>query len=96
MVIPVIDRNLKESKQDLYNVQIESIRKAAKNWVANHMMEIPEGDTEFIIYLSNLKRDGLIASDIKNPVTEEPFPDTLEIKVTIIGNQYTYEVMVEE
>lgn len=93
LVIPVVDKNLKQSKQDLYNMQIESIEKASKNWVASHMMEIPEGDTEFTIHLSDLKAEGLIDKDIKNPVTKKQFPDTMEIRVTITGNQYTYKVM---
>ena len=47
-----------------------------------------------IINLGLLKESGKIASDIKNPVTNEPFDDNLKIYITNETSKITYKVQM--
>lgn len=90
----VISNTLNETKDDLYEIQISSIIAGAKTWASSNIFELPENDNEFIIVtLRQLKEGGFVDQNISNPKTEEQFSNDLEIKITKVGNNYTYEIV---
>lgn len=92
IVIPLVDKSMKEGKEELYASQIKSIEAAAKAWGIDHIDELPEENGSKNITLSRIQQDGYIESDIENPKTGEPFSD-LQIKITSHGTYYSYEVI---
>lgn len=95
IVIPAIEKTLKEGKDDLYISQIKSIESSAKMWGTDHLDSLPNKDESITIILQTLQQDGYIAEDIENPKTEEPFDPNLQIRITNHGNYYTYKVIEE-
>ena len=76
IVIPVVSNTIRKSRTDLYDVQINNISDAAKLWASDNMALLPtENDDFFVISLGELKNNGLIESDFKNPKTKEEFND---------------------
>lgn len=79
IILISVDKSLKNSKETLYNAQIENIKSAAEMWKADHIDQVPNtGYTD--ITLLTLKQGGYI-DDIKNPKTDEEIEDTLVIRV---------------
>jgi len=96
IAVVTVSNELKENRESLYQIQIENIERSAQTWASNHVFELPSGDGEYIILtLGQLKEEGL-SGDVVNPLTDEQFLDSLEIKITKLENSYVYEVIVEE
>ena len=92
LIIPIVSNSVHDSNQDLYNVQIENIKEAARLWSADHVGELPdEGDTKEI-YLSDLTNGGYIGEDLKNPHTKKNFSSDLQIQITCKNGNYQYTV----
>ncbi len=89
-----VSGTIKDSKEQLYDAQIELIIMGAKTWASSNVFKLPENDKESItITLLQLKQSGFVESDITNPITGELFSDNLQIKITKIDNNYKYEVI---
>jgi prepilin-type N-terminal cleavage/methylation domain-containing protein len=96
-----VSKIVKDSKNDLYDTQIELIKSAAEAWGADNLYELPDAGTCKYLTLKDLKQYGLIDPEIKNPKTNELFPNNLKIKITGEENSFglnniTYEVDVED
>ena len=94
IVMPVVTNSLRESKDDLYNVQISNIKEAAKTWSADNMNKLPTttgGNKN--VNLKMLQDEGYIEENITNPKTDETF-DPLKVCVNIKfnGKKYVYTV----
>ena len=96
LVTPVISKTIKNNKQKLYQVQIEMIEKAAKDYAVKNRDLLPEEGKAIIITLGELKKSGLIHEEIRNPITKELFSNDLKIQIGNSRNQYTYTVLEEE
>ena len=91
-----INNTLKENKQEACEMQLKNIKGGAENWASKNVFELPsENGGTAVLTLKELKDAGFIAKDIKNPKTNELFDDSIEIKITRVDNNYTYEVGVE-
>ena len=78
---PAIKQALSYSKNNIKNVQINSILTAAYNYTLEHTNYLPEiGDTTYIS-LARLKQAGLIDINIVDPDTEQPFKDDVYVSV---------------
>ena len=92
--IASITNTMKESKEKLYNQQINNIIFGAKNWASSHAFEMPENDGESItLTLEQLKQAGFVEEDVTNPKTNELFSNDLQVKITKVDNNYKYEVI---
>ena len=80
ITIPVT-RILKKSKNDLYNVELASIKSAAKSWGADNINLLPKGDSCKYITIRDLKKYGNLDSNIIDPRDNTPMPDDLKIKI---------------
>lgn len=83
-----VTKLVKESKEDLYDTQMNLIESAAKTWGAENIDKLPSSGKCIYIYLSDLKASGLIDSEITNPKTNERLSDTLAIKITAKTGKY--------
>lgn len=82
IVIITVDKNLKSSKETIYQSQIENIRSAASMWMADNIEKIPE-EGYYTIFLSNLQNNGYLDSDIINPKTDRPFDSDTIIRISM-------------
>ena len=93
IVTVTVNNELKESKQELYEIQLESIKDSARVWAADNVFKLPDLDGEYVIItLGQLKQEGFSGS-VVNPKTKEEFNDDLQIKITKQQNNYVYEII---
>lgn len=93
VVTPLITGSIKESKDKLYEIQLENIKSAARLHMINFDLE--DGETTTIT-LDALKKYGLVEKDIKNPKTGNEFNSCMLVKVKRIGDIYEYDVITED
>lgn len=93
LIVPAIDKTIKESNETLYQAQLGTIIEGAKEWSADHVSELPVSGGSITITLLELKSGGYIPTDIKNPKTEELFSDDVTVKITEHNSQYKYQVI---
>lgn len=93
-----VTKLVKNSKEKLYDAQIELIKVAAESWGSNNLDKLPveTGECKYIT-LKNLKTYGVLEDDIINPKTNKEFSDDMKIKITStlteLGNlNFQYEV----
>jgi prepilin-type N-terminal cleavage/methylation domain-containing protein len=93
LVVPSIDRSIKNFKNRSYTAQIENIELATRDWATDNIGKygLEQGDTITII-LGQLKMGGYIADDIENPNTRSPFPDDMQINIVKDVNTLKYYV----
>lgn len=94
IVVPVVDKVIKDSKNDLYNIQIQNIEDGARSWAAKNPLNLPEENNSIRKTVLELKNDGFIEVDIKNPKTNKLFCDDSYVTITNTTNgfQYNYDV----
>lgn len=89
LIILSVNKSLKDSKETLYQQQIEEIKAAAGMWRTDNIEIIPDNDY-YIVSLQQLKEQGYIKGDIINPKTDEPFDNNMLIEIGMneiqIGN----------
>ncbi len=83
---------LKDSKEDLYNTQFSALESMVGIWMSDNMDLLPDVDNCAYITLKDLKEDGILSSEIKNPKTGEEFPEDLKIKLTTTTNKRGKEI----
>ena len=84
--------SLKKNKQELYKVQINNIKEAAKGWASENVFLLPEDEQPKTIYLKDLS--SFIDIDIQNPLTGNNFSKCLEITIQKEAehNKYIYTI----
>lgn len=92
IIIPIIDKNVKKSKQNMYNIQIDNIRMAGQNYYTDNVSLMPINGNYSFVKLDFLIEKGYINKNIKNPKTGEPF--TEEIYVQLLNDEGTYKYSV--
>jgi len=73
---------VKNSKSDLYNTQLESIKIAAEAWGKENIDKIPDVGSCRYLTLKVLKDYGILKDKVINPKTNTEFSDELKIKIT--------------
>ena len=91
IIMPIVDKTIKEGKDDLYDKQINSIKLAMELWLTDNA-KLDEGEY-IVITLSQLKDAGLSEFDIKNPKTEELFPNDMLLTIKNNDGILEYEVV---
>jgi prepilin-type N-terminal cleavage/methylation domain-containing protein len=94
LVVPSIDRSIKNFKNRTYDAQIEHIALATRDWALDNVgkYSLNEGDTVTII-LGQLKMGGYLDDDFENPNTKEPFPDDMQINIVRESETLKYYVL---
>ena len=100
IAVPLIDRSINKSDEDLYNTQINQIVKAAKNYYAEpeNIDGLPQGAGDSVtVTLEALQKGGYLPTEVDNPKTGEPFNPTLSyVTVTKKGNHFEYKATVDD
>lgn len=92
IVLPVVNKSLKEGKQKSLEGQITMIEQS----LATFSLENKPNDGEVIyLTLSQLKQAGLVEFDIKDPVTKQLFPNDMELTITNTDGIITYSVLTD-
>lgn len=92
LIIPAVDKAIKNSNETLYQAQLSTIIEGAKSWSSNHLSELPVNGASIVVTLDTLKSEGYIPVDIENPITGELFPGTLTVRITEKNSQYLYQI----
>lgn len=93
LAIPAIEKTLKKSRTDLYEIQITNIIDGAKNWIADHPYDIPKNNNdELTISLCELKIGSYVDAKISNPRTDKMFDCGTKIKIKNVNNTYKYDI----
>lgn len=101
IAIPAITTSLNKHKKSLCDTQISYMIAAAKNWGADHLLQLPDEGETLTISLSELIQQGYIEGDknatsdedklkIINPNTNGYFEPDPTIIITKSGKHYTY------
>src|SRR5574344_522732 len=102
---PIVLKSINNGKNKAYNVQINEIIKATKDWALINSNCIANNGTT-IIKLGRLKygseysdslncpndEGGFVDINIKDPKTNDKFDDEFEIKITSYDESYYFEV----
>ena len=96
IIFPIINNQVNENKQELYQIQIKNIENAAKNYGAYNLHILPSEGSEFkstSITLETLINEGYMDENLTNPFTKEEFDLSLEIKITFENGKLNYKVI---
>ena len=91
VTIPAITDSLKRYRNNMYQVQVDNIVQAAKNWGSDHLLQLPdvEGGT-IVITISDLQAAGYLKGELKNPDTKEDLKTDAKITIKRVGKNYQY------
>ena len=89
IIIMSVNKSLKDSKETLYQVQIEEIKNAASMWRTDNIEQIPNVGYHSIT-LRDLQNAGYINNEIINPKTDKEL-NNFTIKIGM--NEITLEIV---
>ncbi len=89
IVIPIIDKNVKRSKDDMYKIQIENIRMAGQSYYSDNFK--PSDGNSCFVSLDSLVSNGYFEEGVKNPKTGLPFTDVY-VQISNNSSRYSYFV----
>lgn len=93
IIIPMLNSSIKNQKENLYNTQIENIKKGAKAWGSANVYLLPTDNGDSItISLGELKSKGFVEENIINPKTEKAFADNVLVTIVRKNDSYLYTV----
>ena len=91
IIVPIIDKNIKKSKEQMYKIQIENIRLAGMNYYSDNINLKPKNNETTEISLMSLISEDYIG-EVKNPKTNQAYTENIVVRVTNINGKYTYLV----
>lgn len=95
IIVPIVDKNLKKSKDDMHTVQVENIRLAAENFFSENYDLRPDTGDYCSISVGNLVLMGYLSEDITDPANGGNFGNA-RVEIKNVGNSkrdaYTYIV----
>ena len=77
-----VTKIVKDSKSDLYDSELVSIKSAAEAWGASNPNKLPDTGYCKYITLKELKESGLLDESIINPKTNKEFDNDMVVKIT--------------
>lgn len=95
ITMPVVQKNINNSKKQAYETQIDNIERAAKDWASENLSYLPDKEGSSIsITLYTLMSLGYIDNNLVDPITEKYFDTETVISITRKNNNYKYDVHV--
>ena len=85
IIVPIVDKNVKRSKDDMYKIQVENIRMAGVGYFSDNVSSRPSVGSFCSVPISILVDQGYISGDVVNPKTGESFGD-IYIQIKNIGS----------
>ena len=94
VAVTTVSSQFKNSKDDLYDTQLDNIRLSAEMWGSDNKVLLKSIDDCVSLTLGYLKEAGYVDVNIKNTYTREPFlDDEVFVNITKEENRYKYEVL---
>ena len=94
IIVPIVDKNVKRSKEDMYKIQIENIRMAGQGYFSDHIFSKPSSGSYCSVSIDFLVSQGYISGDVVNPKTGEAF-ENLYVQIKNIGtNRDSFNYLV--
>jgi len=90
LIYPSVSDVLSQSRETVYQKQINTMLNAAYDFSLKNIEYLPESNEKNYVTLGELKYNGLIDASIKDPDTNEAFPDNLVISIHNVGSGYKY------
>lgn len=84
-----IDKSIKNSRNNLYNVQLNQIYDGTESWVFDNITKL-ENKQVYCVKLGTLEDEGYVEKGIINPKTDKKFNTDLYIKITQNISGYDY------
>jgi prepilin-type N-terminal cleavage/methylation domain len=92
IVIPLVGKQINDSRQKLYEKQIGNMNQATNNWAADNLDRLKPNEKTFVT-LGELQDGGYIDKNIKNPRTREEYSRDMEFYV-LYKDDGKIEIMV--
>lgn len=92
ITVPIIQRTIVDNTNEVYEEQIDSFERAAKNYVGEDIFNMTKYQTETCtVTLRELQEKGLLPSgEIINPKTDESFKMDNVVEITYDGTRFSY------
>lgn len=84
IIVPLVDRSVKKSKDDMYRIQVENIRLAGEGYFSDHVTSRPSMGSYCSVSLAELVSEGYINGDVVNPKTGQSFGE-LYVQIKNVG-----------
>ena len=84
ILVPIVVRQLKTSKDSIYDSLINRILSSSVDWASENTSFLPNEGESINITLGTLQSGGYISTDLKNPKTNLLFPADMIIKIKYI------------
>lgn len=98
-IVPRVSTIISNNKDKVCDSIVISIEEAAKNYTYLNTGVVDNAivnDTYFEITLLDLQKEGLLKKELENPHTNQMIPNTNKVKITKIGNVYSYTYLGDE
>lgn len=93
LIIPIVNKNIKQSKEKLYIAQIEEIKLATEKWAYKNMDMLPNDEGKVVeVTLLELKKSGDLPLDIRDPRTNTLISNQSTVQIIYTNNMYEYVV----
>ena len=93
LIIPIVNKNIKQSKEKLYIAQIEEIKLATEKWAYKNMDMLPNDEGKVVeVTLLELKKSGDLPLDIRDPRTNTLISNQTTVQIIYKSNMYEYVV----
>lgn len=92
IAIPTIKNLINDSKQKLYDEQINLIEDGLKNWGSANVLLLPESNETIKLSLGQLKQAGFADIKITNPKNNKCFSNDSVLSIKRYNNSYIYDV----
>lgn len=94
LIVPTVNKSIKDFKNSSYEDQIDTIAASARNWATDNPYSLPAEDGGVMtITLGTLKAGGYVDVNIKNPKTDKSFPNDLLIEIQRNKKNFRYTVI---
>lgn len=91
IITPAVSDGLKKSKEKVYNTSKDNILFGLKNWASDNKNLLPEKNKDyFIITIGELKQEGFLDYELRNPKTQKCYSNSVELLITKNDKAYDY------
>lgn len=92
ITVPLVADTIQNSKEKAYNLQIDQVKTATKDFMIKNLSISEMENNSFTIYIGELKHAGLLPIEFINSKTNKSISNQSRVTVTKVNNNYSYEI----
>ena len=100
IAIPSVDYIINKTKDNAYEATVKTLMDGLRNWTTDNKELVYEDGTEILLTLTDLKEQGYVDFDIRNPKTKLCLANNMQFKITRVKSEekdkYEFEIMGNE